>query len=62
MEQRVNQLMPLSQYAGAKGPVSVRVAWTPLGDSTYRAESFGKAGDLWRPMFAVDYRRIKRAS
>ena len=60
MEQRGNQVVSLAQYAGAKGPVSVRAVWTRIGDSAYRAESFEKAGDDWKPMFTVEYHPVKR--
>ena len=59
MESQGGQLISVGQYTGEKGPVNVRAVWTRLSDSTYRAESYEKAGDEWKLMFTVQYRRLE---
>jgi len=57
VEYRPDSIVFPTRYETEKGPVEMRAIWTRKGTDGYRVEQSQRAGDAWKPLWAMELKR-----
>src|SRR4051812_19319402 len=60
VEYHPDSIVFLTQYETDKGPIDLRAIWTRTGPDGYRVEQSQRAGEAWKPLWAMELRRTPR--
>jgi hypothetical protein len=57
VEYRADSIVFPTRYETDKGPVELRAIWTRTGPYSYRVDQSQRAGETWKPLWAMELRR-----
>jgi hypothetical protein len=60
VEYRPDSIVFPTRYETDKGTIELRATWTRTGPDSYRAAQSQRAGEAWKPLWAMELKRRRR--